>query len=279
MHTIYGSVLRAALMAGVSLSVTSIASAQTTDAPAAADQPVDAIVVTGIRASLASAAKMKRDSVLIVDSITAEDVGKLPDVSIADSLARLPGVTAQRLEGRDQRLSIRGLGPDFSTTLLNGREQVTVGDNRGVEYDQYPSEFFQNVNVYKSSDAALIAAGISGTVDLRMLRPLDKNDRIIAVALRGQMNGLDKLNPDGERYGYRASATYVDQYADDTLGLAIGFSASHTPSQNERFNAWGYPTDAAGLGHQCRRQRCDGGRWLRHRRDLQQRLWRAAQRL
>lgn len=245
MHTIYGSVLRAALMAGVSLSVTSIASAQTTDAPAAADQPVDAIVVTGIRASLASAAKMKRDSVLIVDSITAEDVGKLPDVSIADSLARLPGVTAQRLEGRDQRLSIRGLGPDFSTTLLNGREQVTVGDNRGVEYDQYPSEFFQNVNVYKSSDASLIAAGISGTVDLRMLRPLDKNDRIIAVALRGQMNGLDKLNPDGERYGYRASATYVDQYADDTLGLAIGFSASHTPSQNERFNAWGYPTDAA----------------------------------
>ncbi|MFW1411028.1 TonB-dependent receptor plug domain-containing protein, partial [Vibrio parahaemolyticus] len=85
---------------------------------------------------------------------------------------RLPGVTAQRLEGRDQRLSIRGLGPDFSTTLLNGREQVTVGDNRGVEYDQYPSEFFKTVNVYKSADASLVAAGISGTVDLRMLRPL-----------------------------------------------------------------------------------------------------------
>ncbi len=174
------------------------------------------------------------------------EICRLPDVSIADSLARLPGVTAQRLEGRDQRLSIRGLGPDFSTTLLNGREQVTVGDNRGVEYDQYPSEFFQNVNVYKSTDASLIAAGISGTVDLRMLRPLDKNDRIIAVSLRGQMNGMNKLNPDGERYGYRASATYVDQYADDTLGLAIGFAASQTPSQNERFNAWGYPTDASG---------------------------------
>jgi len=246
MHKFHGSILRAALMASVSLSVASVASAQTADAPVAADEAGEAIVVTGIRASLASAAKMKRDSVLIVDSITAEDVGKLPDVSIADSLARLPGVTAQRLEGRDQRLSIRGLGPDFSTTLLNGREQVTVGDNRGVEYDQYPSEFFQNVNVYKSTDASLIAAGISGTVDLRMLRPLDKNDRIIAVSLRGQMNGMNKLNPDGERYGYRASATYVDQYADDTLGLAIGFAASQTPSQNERFNAWGYPTDASG---------------------------------
>jgi iron complex outermembrane receptor protein len=240
------SVLRATLLAGASLSVTATASAQATADNAATGQPGDAIVVTGIRASLASAAKMKRDSVLIVDSISAEDVGKLPDVSIADSLARLPGVTAQRLEGRDQRLSIRGLGPDFSTTLLNGREQVTVGDNRGVEYDQYPSEFFQNVNVYKSADAALIAAGISGTVDLRMLRPLDKKDRIIAVSLRGQMNGMKKLNSDGERYGYRASATYVDQFADDTLGLALGFSASQTPSQNERFNAWGYPTDVSG---------------------------------
>ncbi|MGW8279661.1 TonB-dependent receptor [Sphingomonas aurantiaca] len=198
------------------------------------------IVVTGIRASLASSAKIKRESVLIVDSVSAEDVGKLPDVSIADSLARLPGVTAQRLEGRDQRLSIRGLGPDFSTTLLNGREQVTVGDNRGVEYDQYPSEFFRNVNVYKSADASLIAAGISGTVDLRMLRPLDQSNRVFAINARGQMNGIDNLNPDSSRYGYRASATYVDKFLDNTLGIAIGVSATQTPSQDERYNAWGY---------------------------------------
>jgi iron complex outermembrane receptor protein len=60
------------------------------------------------------------------------------------------------------------------------------------------------------------------------------------------MNGMKKLNPDGQRYGYRASATYIDQFAGDTLGIAIGFSASQTPSQDERFNAWGYPTDAGG---------------------------------
>ena len=156
----------------------------TTPATASTAAPADdqEIVITGIRAGLESSAKIKRQSVLIVDSVSAEDVGKLPDVSIADSLARLPGVTAQRLEGRDQRLSIRGLGPDFSTTLLNGREQVTVGDNRGVEYDQYPSEFFKTVNVYKSADASLVAAGISGTVDLRMLRPLDQAKRVV----RGQ---------------------------------------------------------------------------------------------
>ena len=201
----------------------------------------DEIVVTGIRASLASSAQIKRNATLIVDSVSAEDIGKLPDVSIADSLARLPGVTAQRLEGRDQRLSIRGLGPDFSTTLLNGREQVTVGDNRGVEYDQYPAEFFKNVNVYKSADASLIAAGISGTVDLRMLRPLDQRDRVLVVSARGQMNEIKKLNPDGDRYGYRVSGTFVDKFADDTLGIAIGVSSQQTPTQNERYNAWGFP--------------------------------------
>ena len=208
----------------------------------------ETIVVTGIRASLTSSANIKRNEALIVDSISAEDVGKLPDVSIADSLARLPGVTAQRLEGRDQRLSIRGLGPDFSTTLLNGREQVTVGDNRGVEFDQYPSEFFKNVNVYKSADASLIAAGIAGTVDLRMLRPLN-SPRAIVLSARGQMNEKDKLNPDGSRYGYRASATFVDRFAGDTLGIAIGLSAQSTPTQIERYAAWGFPAEPAAGGN------------------------------
>ena len=221
------------------LTVASADAATTPDANAQSDA-ASAIVVSGIRAALDSSARIKRLSTTIVDSVSAEDIGKLPDVSIADSLARLPGVTAQRLEGRDQRLSIRGLGPDFSTTLLNGREQVTVGDNRGVEYDQYPSEFFKNVNVYKSSDASLIAAGVSGTVDLRMLRPLAQDKRVISVRAQGEMNGEKSLNPDSPRYGYRASGTYVDQFADDTFGVAIGVSASQIPSQDQRYNAWGY---------------------------------------
>lgn len=223
---------------------TAATGAGNTPAETSANQQEE-LVVTGIRAGLASSARTKREASVILESVSAEDIGKLPDVSIADSLARLPGVTAQRLEGRDQRLSIRGLGPDFGTTLLNGREQVTVGDNRGVEYDQYPSEFFKNVNVYKSADASLIAAGVSGTVDLRMLRPLTQG-HVLAVQARGEMNGDKSLNPDVSRYGFRASATYVDKFADDTFGIAIGFSATSAPSQDERYNAWGYPTDSAG---------------------------------
>jgi iron complex outermembrane recepter protein len=242
----YIRVSTAALGLSLMLSLGAPALAQDAAADeAAAEDDGNAIVVSGIRASLDSAAKLKRNSATIVESVTAEDIGKLPDVSIADSLARLPGVTAQRLEGRDQRLSIRGLGPDFGTTLLNGREQVTVGDNRGVEYDQYPSEFFRNVVVYKSADASVLPAGISGTVDLRMLRPLAQPDQIIAIQARGQMNGQKSLNPDSPRYGYRGSATYVDQFADDTLGIAIGVSMSQSPSQNERYNAWGFPNEGS----------------------------------
>jgi iron complex outermembrane recepter protein len=231
-----------------SITVLSLALAMTAGSKNAAAQQaakdandLEEIVVTGFKASLDKSAAIKKVNIGVSEVVSAEDIGKLPDVSIADSLARLPGVTAQRLEGRDQRLSIRGLGPDLGVTLLNGREQVTVGDNRGVEYDQYPSEFFRNVVVYKSAQANLVPAGISGTVDLRMMRPLDQKGRILAVQARGQMNGEKSLNPDSSRYGFRGSATYADKFADDTIGIAIGVSAAHTPSQDERYNAWGFP--------------------------------------
>jgi iron complex outermembrane recepter protein len=241
---------RMALAAGASaLALLAAAPAyaqKSTPAPAAdaSADGGDTIVVTGIRASLAAAQNIKKNAPTIVEAVSAEDIGKLPDVSIADSLARLPGVTAQRLEGRDQRLSIRGLGPDFGTTLLNGREQVTVGDNRGVEYDQYPSEFFRNVVVYKSANAAVVPSGVSGTVDLRMIRPLAEKNTV-AVQLRGQMNSQKSLNPEIKRTGYRASATLIQHLADDTVGIAIGVSTMSQPTQNERYNAWGFPNSTS----------------------------------
>ena len=118
---------------------------------AAAQQPPgvadEDIIVTGYRASLANAIAEKKNSDLIVESISAEDIGKLPDTSIAESISRLPGLATQREGGRARNISIRGLAPDFSTTLLNGREQVTTNDNRGVDFDQFPSEMISQVNV------------------------------------------------------------------------------------------------------------------------------------
>ncbi|MDQ7019752.1 MAG: TonB-dependent receptor [Robiginitomaculum sp.] len=206
----------------------------------------DEVIVTGFRNSLASSIKTKRDEKSIVEVVTAEDIGKLPDVSIAESLARLPGLTTQRLDGRAQVLSIRGLGPDLSTALLNGREQVSTSDNRGVEFDQYPAELLASAVVYKTPYAGLIGQGLAGTVDLRTIRPLDHKDRILSANARYEYNNRKSLNPDNSRTGGRFSATYVDQFANDTVGIALGAAYQNTPTQIERFNAWGYPTESTG---------------------------------
>jgi iron complex outermembrane receptor protein len=202
------------------------------------------IVVTGYRESLETAVNLKRTAPVIAEAFSAEDIGKLPDVSIAETLGRLPGLATQRNQGRAQSVSIRGLGPDYSTSLLNGREVVSSGDNRAVEYDQYPSELIEQGVVYKVPYAGLLGQGLAGTVDLRTIRPLAKNERIVAVSARAEFNEEGSLNPDIRGWGYRATGTYVDQFADDTLGLAVGVSYQSSPSQVERFSAWGYPTDA-----------------------------------
>ncbi|MFZ8964867.1 MAG: TonB-dependent receptor [Steroidobacteraceae bacterium] len=222
----------------------SIAIAGALALPAAAgaqDVVLEEIVVSSFRESLMDSMDIKKNSDSIVEAVTAEEIGKLPDISIAESIARLPGLTAQRLNGRGQVISVRGLSPDFTTALLNGREQVTTGDNRGVEFDQFPSELLSGVVVYKTPDAGLIGQGLAGTVDLRTVRPLQYGKQALAGNIRYEMTELDALNAGSADDGWRYSLSYVDQFADGTVGLALGFAHMSNPSQEERFNAWGYP--------------------------------------
>ncbi len=198
------------------------------------------IVVTGFAASLATAVGVKRSADQIVESVSAEDIGRLPDASIGEAIARLPGLTSQRLNGRANVIAIRGFGPDFSQTLLNGREQTTTSDNRSVELDQYPSEIVSRVDVFKSPTAALVGQGLVGTIDIRTIRPLEVNDRIIALGARGSYADLGALNAGSNDMGYRVNATFVDQFADDTIGLALAASYVDEPYQVQEFNAWGY---------------------------------------
>lgn len=219
----------------------SVAPNVATASPQVAEENPGDIVVSGLRSAIQASITEKRLSSEIIESISSEDIGRLPDNSIADSIARLPGVTAQRVDGRQQAVSIRGFGPDFSTTLLNGRQQTTVGDNRGVEFDQYPSELINQVVIYKTPSAALVGAGLSGTVDLRTIRPLQYGKQAISVNARGEWLSLGKLNSGSSDTGYRLSGLYVDQFMDDTLGIAVGIAHMQSPTQIERFNAWGYP--------------------------------------
>jgi len=248
--TTYFMPRRARLMSGaatgLALLLTTAGVAQAQEAAQPSADTVEEITVTGIRAGIENAIALKKSSSSIVEAVSAEDIGKLPDTSIAESLARLPGLTAQRLDGRAQSISVRGLGPDYNTVLLNGREQVSTGDNRGVEFDQYPSEILSGVLVYKTPDAALIGQGLAATADLQTIRPLKYGKRVLSANARYEFNSEDKLNPDAKDSGHRLSATFVDQFLNDTLGVAVAVSDISTPTQSRRFNAWGYPTTASG---------------------------------
>ncbi|MBK6332308.1 MAG: TonB-dependent receptor plug domain-containing protein [Thermomonas sp.] len=123
---------------------------------------LDKVEVVGMRGAIERAIDTKQEATSIVEAISAEDIGKLPDQSIADSIARLPGLTAQRERGRAAQINIRGFAGDFSATTLNGREQATTSDSRGVEFDQYPSELLSSVVVYKTPDAKLVGQGPVG---------------------------------------------------------------------------------------------------------------------
>lgn len=199
------------------------------------------VVVTGIRRAIETSVATKRNSDLIVEAVSAEDIGKLPDTSIADAIARLPGLAAQRIDGRPSAISIRGLGPDYGGAVLNGRQVVSSGDGRSAEYDQFPSELVNQVIVYKTPDAALIGQGLSGTIDIRPVMPLDLRGRQVVLNARGEQNSNGKLSPDGKgAMGMRVSASYIDQFANNTIGLALGFAHLDSPGQEKKYEAWKY---------------------------------------
>ena len=194
---------------------------------------METVTVVGIRGGIERAIDTKKNATSIVEAVSAEDIGKLPDVSIAESIARLPGLAAQRVAGRAQVISVRGLSPDFATTLLNGRELVSTGDNRSVEFDQYPSELMASVTVYKTPDAALVGQGLSGTLDMRTVRPLDYATPVLALSGRLTRNSLGSAaNQDAD--GNRFNVSYIGQSADRKVGYSIGYSHSDTPIQEEQ---------------------------------------------
>jgi len=203
------------------------------------EKEVEVIQVTGIRGALQRAQAIKMSSNSIVEVISAEDIGKLPDTSIAESLARLPGVTGERRNGRTSGLSVRGFNENFIGTSLNGRELLGMGDNRGVEFDLYPTEIVSNIVVYKTPEAGLISQGIGGTIDLQTISPLNSESTMTINAV-AEKNGEEAANPDYDNTGHKVSFNFVDQFMNDTLGLALVLSSQETPRQEEQFRAWGY---------------------------------------
>ncbi|MEH3105098.1 MAG: TonB-dependent receptor [Sphingomonas phyllosphaerae] len=205
-------------------------------APSEVSNPDD-IVVTGIRSSLRSSVATKRNAENIVDSISAEDTGKFPDNNVAESLQRITGVAIDRSGGEGQFITVRGLGPEFNTVLVNGRIMATDNDGREFSFDVLSSNMIQRTDVYKSSLPQLQEGGIGATVNVVTARPLDgKSGLHVAAAAGGIYDGLaKKLSPD-------VSGVISWTNEDKTFGALL--SASYTDRKSQRdfvdLNGWIY---------------------------------------
>ncbi len=207
-----------------------------------------AVQVTGFLSSIENSTAIKRNANGIVEAVSAEQIGKLPGISIADALGRLPGLSVQTVSGRPQVITIHGLGPDFSTALINGGQQVSTSNNRDVQFDQYPASWFNAVVVYLTPQANLIGQGLAGTVDMQTIRPLEKNKPEAAVNARYVWNSSPQLanGPGATNNGYNVNGVYVNQFANHTLGVTLGVDLASNPTQIQHQQPWGYPTDPNG---------------------------------
>ena len=137
---------------------------------------IEEVLVQGVRAAQASAVSTKRDAVSVVDGISAEDIGKLPDVTISDSLQRIPGIQVERTAGESGPVQIRGL--PYVGTSLNGESflSATTIDTAGADFGDLPSQLFSGASVFKSPLASLTTLGVVGSVELKTRRPFDMQE-------------------------------------------------------------------------------------------------------
>jgi len=204
-----------------------LAQAQTGDqAPPqpAADEGIQEVVVTGLRQSLVNSMSIKRDSLGIVDAISPEDIGKLPDTNLAESLQRITGVSIDRSGGEGAFVTVRGFGPEFNTVLLNGRQIATPTDpsqasGRAFSFDTLASELISGVEVFKSSVARLQSGGVGSAINIDTARPFDYDGfKLSASADVNYEDNSEETAPDAAflvsntfadgRFGFLASGSY-----------------------------------------------------------------------
>jgi TonB-dependent receptor len=196
-----------------------------------ADPPADqgeVVVVTGFRGSLAASIETKREDNAISDSITAEDIADFPDLNLAESLQRVPGVQIDRDGGEGRTINVRGLSSDFVRVRLNGLEALaTTGGrdgrqnrNRAFDFNVFASELFNSIKVSKSQSAEVEEGSLGATVDLTTARPFDYSGFVMAGGLMSSYNDLaQNVDP-------RATFLVSNRWLDGQLGAL--FSLAYT---------------------------------------------------
>ncbi len=225
------------------------ASAQ--DAGSATD--LDTVTVTGYRASVEKAMDIKRGEAGVVDAIVAEDIGKFPDLNLAESLQRIPGVVIARDAGEGRSISVRGLGPEFTRVRINGMEALaTVGSGdqtggsnrgRGFDFNVFASDLFSQLIVRKTASADVEEGSLGATVDLNTARPFDYDGFTFAASGQASYNDMaQKADP-------RVAALISNTFADGTFGalLSVAYSERQVLEEGSNTGRWANGTSNGGF--------------------------------
>jgi len=192
------------------------------------------ITIGGYRASEVNAINMKKFADTISANLSADDIGILPDQSIAESLQRLTGVTGNQTDGRSESVNVRGLGGDYTLTTLNGRESVSPWGSRSVNLSLFPGEVIRKAQVFKTAMSDSLEGGIGGTINMETIRPLTLKEDIksISVNINGNTN-FDNVNV-GDTYGKKLSGLFTHHVSDE-LAVAVGAAVSKEPKLLESY--------------------------------------------
>lgn len=194
--------------------------------------PVQTVVVSGLRNSLASSMNLKRNSEGIVDGIVAADIGKFPDTNLAESLQRISGVSIDRTIGEGSKVTVRGVGPDFNMVLLNGRQMATsnLGDRNGRAFDfaNLASEAISQIQVYKTSRAETPVGGLGATLNVMTARPLEAPGMRSSVGIKMVHDTSNDNLPDDVKSSSsttpEVSGIFSNTFGGGKFGIAISAS-------------------------------------------------------
>ncbi len=239
-HSTPSTFTHTSLFLAISL-LTPFATAQDTT-----QEPVEEVVVTGMRAALEKAIAVKQNSDKVMEAVSMDDINATPAVTIAEALVRLPGINGSRDRGNESQATVRGLGPRMVLGTVNGREVASPEPGRAIRYEQYPSELVSAAEVFKTQSADLIEGGIAGTINLKTISPLSHTGSTATVRLGLQYNESAEDIPDYDPLGNRMSGAFIHQFS-DTFAIAIGGSTQTQKNAYASMQGWGYSNDPLDL--------------------------------
>lgn len=228
------------LAASISLCLASSlmpAMAQEADKTKAADKDIEVIQVKGIRGSLIRSMDVKREANGVVDSISAEDMGKFPDTNLAESLQRITGVSVSRSNGEGSQITVRGFGPEFNLVTLNGRQMPGTGYSRSYNLENLSSEGVSALEVQKTARAENPSGGLGATVNIITAKPLARSGEHYSVSGKAM---YDSSNEAGDDVTPEMAALYSNTFADDRIGFAISLSHQERDFQKQSANIQGW---------------------------------------